>query len=164
MAKKKKKRHPHIDKSPVRKRRAKGWLKSYTGTAIVKDYRAHFKGVDVACAVRELREVGYEFQFEWLTALDFEIGYVQSSYFVSCSSSDDPYEQKNDYTNEYEQNDHANELVFGQLERVFSPLVRHATIQYGYADIIKDNDGPLFAYIRFPIAGTFADRQISAGN
>lgn len=60
-----KKKPPHIDKSPVRKRKAKGWLKSYTGTDIVKDYREHFKGVDVACAVRELREIGYEFEPEY---------------------------------------------------------------------------------------------------
>jgi len=60
--KKKKKKHPVIDKSPVRKKKAKGWVKTYTGTDIVKDYRAHFKGVDVACAVRELKEIGYIFE------------------------------------------------------------------------------------------------------
>jgi RimJ/RimL family protein N-acetyltransferase len=57
-----KKKHPIIDKSPVRKKKAKGWVKTYTGTDIVKDYRAHFKGVDVACAVRELKEIGYQFE------------------------------------------------------------------------------------------------------
>jgi len=63
MAKKtNKKKHPIIDKSPVRKKKAKGWVKTYTGTDIVKDYRAHFKGVDVACAVRELKEIGYQFE------------------------------------------------------------------------------------------------------
>jgi hypothetical protein len=62
MAKKKKQKHPIIDKSPVRKKKAKGWVKTYTGTDIVKDYREHFKGVDVACAVRELQEIGYEFE------------------------------------------------------------------------------------------------------
>ena len=66
MAKKKKQQHPHIDKSPVRKRKAKTWIQTYAGTDIVKDYRAHFKGVDVACAVRELQEIGYEFEQEYL--------------------------------------------------------------------------------------------------
>jgi len=63
MAKKKnKKKHPHIDKSPVRKKKAKGWVKTYTGTDILKDYRALFKGVDVACAMRELQEMGHQFE------------------------------------------------------------------------------------------------------
>ena len=63
MAKKKnKKKHPHIDKSPVRKQKAKTWVKTYTGTNVVKDYRARFRGVDVACAVRELQEIGYQFE------------------------------------------------------------------------------------------------------
>ena len=60
--KKNKKKHPHIDKSPIRKRKAKTWIKTYEGTDIVKDYRNHFKGVDVACAVRELKEIGYQFE------------------------------------------------------------------------------------------------------
>ena len=68
MAKKKKQKHPHIDKSPVRKRKAKKWIQTYKGTDIVKDYRAYFLGVDVACAVRELQEIGYE----------FESGYVEN--------------------------------------------------------------------------------------
>ena len=63
--KKKKKKHPHIDKSPVRKRKAKKWIQTYTGTDIVKDYREYFKGVDVACAVRELREIGYKFETDY---------------------------------------------------------------------------------------------------
>jgi len=58
----KKKKQPHIDKSPVRKKKAKAWVKTYTGTDIVKDYRERFKGVDVACAVRELQEMGYQFE------------------------------------------------------------------------------------------------------
>ena len=67
MAKKKnKKKHPIIDKSPVRKRKAKGWIKTYAGTDIVKDYREHFKGVDVACAVRELQEIGYKFEQDYV--------------------------------------------------------------------------------------------------
>jgi len=62
VAKKKKKRHPHIDKSPIRKRKAKKWVQNYTGADIVKDYREYFRGADVACAVRELREIGYNFE------------------------------------------------------------------------------------------------------
>jgi hypothetical protein len=63
MAKKKnKKKHPIIDKSPVRKKKAKSWVKTYMGTDIVKDYRERYPGVDVACAVREIRELGYIFE------------------------------------------------------------------------------------------------------
>ena len=62
MAKKKKKTHPHIDKSPVRKKKAKKWIQSYTGTDVIKDYREYFRGVDVAGAVRELQEIGYKFE------------------------------------------------------------------------------------------------------
>ena len=65
-------------------------------------------------------------------------------------------------SNDELQTDNADELVTEQSERIFSPPVRNAIVQYGYADIIKDNDGPLFAYVRFPIAGTFADRDILA--
>jgi len=64
--KNKKKQPPHIDKSPVRKRKAKTWLQTYMGTDVVKDYRGHFKGVDVACAVRELQEIGYKFEPDYL--------------------------------------------------------------------------------------------------
>ena len=69
MAKKKKQKQPHIDKSPIRKRKAKTWINTYAGADIVKDYRAHFKGVDVACAVRELQEIGYEFEQDYLNNL-----------------------------------------------------------------------------------------------
>ena len=72
MGKKKKQTHPHIDKSTVRKRKAKTWLQSYAGTDIVKDYRGHFRGVDVACAVRELQEIGYEFEQGYLKNLLWE--------------------------------------------------------------------------------------------
>ena len=60
--KKNKKKQPIIDKSPVRKRKAKSWVQTYTGTDIVKDYRERYPGVDVACAVREIRELGYVFE------------------------------------------------------------------------------------------------------
>jgi hypothetical protein len=63
---KKKQKHPHIDKSPVRKRKAKQWIQNYAGTDVVKDYREHFKGVDVACAVRELQEIGYAFERDYV--------------------------------------------------------------------------------------------------
>ena len=62
MAKKKKQKQPHIDKSPVRKKKTKGWINTYTGADVVKDYSEHFPGVDVACAVRELQEIGYKFE------------------------------------------------------------------------------------------------------
>ena len=36
----------------------------------------------------------------------------------------------------------------------------HATIQYGSASAIRDNSGPLLAYIRFPVTQGFADDYI----
>jgi len=70
MAKKKnKKKQPHMDKSPVRKMKAKDWIKTYTGTHIIKGYRKHFKGVDVICAVRELQEIGYEFEPDYVNSV-----------------------------------------------------------------------------------------------
>ena len=46
------------------------------------------------------------------------------------------------------------------------PVIReevpyHAVIEYGTPEIIKNNSGPLFAYIRFPQAGNSTDRDIS---
>ena len=69
MAKKKKQKHPHIDKSQVRKRKAKKWIQTYAGTDIIRDYRAHFSGVDVAFAVRELQEIGYAFEPDYVENL-----------------------------------------------------------------------------------------------
>jgi hypothetical protein len=41
--------------------RAQNWLPTYAGTKIVRVYRKKFH-VDTVCAVRELLEIGYEFQ------------------------------------------------------------------------------------------------------
>jgi peptidoglycan/xylan/chitin deacetylase (PgdA/CDA1 family) len=41
------------------------------------------------------------------------------------------------------------------------PPPYHATIEYGEPDLIKDNDGPLFTYIRFPQAGNPTDETIA---
>ena len=46
----------------IRKRKAKTWIKTYEGTDIITDYRNYFKGVDVACAVWELKEIGSQFE------------------------------------------------------------------------------------------------------
>ena len=71
MAKKKhRKKHPNrpiILKRGARLKKARQWLPTYEGTEVVKDYRERFT-VDVNCAVKELLELGYE----------FEPGYVDS--------------------------------------------------------------------------------------
>ena len=36
----------------------------------------------------------------------------------------------------------------------------HATVQYGTSEVIKNNNGPLYAYIRFPQAGNSTDEAI----
>jgi len=77
-AKKKKQKNSYIDKSPVRKKKARSWIKTYTGIDIVKDYREHFLGVDVICAVRELQEIGYP----------FEPGYVERVLFAEAARID----------------------------------------------------------------------------
>ena len=59
MAKKKKK--TKAQKKESRITRAKNWLPTYTGTKIVRAYRKKFH-VNAICAVRELQEIGYEFQ------------------------------------------------------------------------------------------------------
>ncbi|MCL2708164.1 MAG: polysaccharide deacetylase family protein [Defluviitaleaceae bacterium] len=41
------------------------------------------------------------------------------------------------------------------------PPVYHSTIEYGDPDLITDNAGPLFAYIRFPVAGEATDAAIA---
>ena len=41
--------------------KAKSWLPTYEGKKVVRAYRKKFH-VDIACAARELQEIGYEFQ------------------------------------------------------------------------------------------------------
>ena len=41
------------------------------------------------------------------------------------------------------------------------PPVYHATIEYGEPDLITDNSGPLWTYIRFPVAGNATDEVIA---
>ena len=60
--------------------------------------------------------------------------------FVSCSNSNESQKQE---------------------DSSFSPNIRHTTMQYGYPNIIKENNGPLFAYIRFPFDFNFSDIYIS---
>jgi len=61
MANKKKKAPTLTQKKESRIARARKWLPTYEGTKIVRAYRDKFH-VDTACAVRELQEIGYEFQ------------------------------------------------------------------------------------------------------
>jgi len=51
---------------------------------VVKDYREHFKGVDVACAVRELEEIGYQ----------SEPGYKEKTLSAESSRIDRIHRQK----------------------------------------------------------------------
>ena len=52
------------------------------------------------------------------------------------------------------------EPMMEEPEHVFMAS-RSVVMEYGHAGSIKDNDGPLFAYIRFPVAGGFADEEIA---
>jgi len=58
---KKKKNPTRTQKKESRIARAKNWLPTYEGTKVVKAYRKKFH-VDTVCAVRELQEIGHEFQ------------------------------------------------------------------------------------------------------
>jgi len=98
MANKKKKKHPHIDKSPIRKRKAKKWIQNYTGTDIVKDYREYFKGVDVACAVRELREIGYKFETDY----EANVLKAEASRIASIHRKKEVKQQSEPYYNEFQ--------------------------------------------------------------
>ncbi|MCL2588071.1 MAG: hypothetical protein FWD84_01540 [Oscillospiraceae bacterium] len=60
MAKKKKGR-TRAQRKESRLARAKNWLPTYEGTKIVRAYRDKFQ-VDTICAVRELQEIGHEFE------------------------------------------------------------------------------------------------------
>jgi len=44
---------------------------------------------------------------------------------------------------------------------VIVPPPNNATIEYGEPDLITDNSGPLWAYIRFPVAGDVTDEVIA---
>lgn len=61
MAKKKKRAPIRTLKKESRIARARNWLPTYEGTKVVRAYRKKFR-VDTTCAVRELQEIGYEFQ------------------------------------------------------------------------------------------------------
>ena len=49
----------------------------------------------------------------------------------------------------------------GDVPTVMTPPVYHATVEYGEPDLITDNKGPLWVYIRFPIAGETTDAIIA---
>ena len=48
-------------KREARIAKARNWLPTYEGTKIVRAYRKKFH-VDTICAIRDLQEIGYEFQ------------------------------------------------------------------------------------------------------
>jgi len=53
-------------------------------------------------------------------------------------------------------------IIIDTVADVILPIAHSATIQYGHPGIIKNNNGPLLTYIRFPITHCFADGYISA--
>jgi RimJ/RimL family protein N-acetyltransferase len=61
MAKKKRSKRTRAQKKESRIAKAKNWLPTYEGTKVVRAYRKKFS-VNVECAVRELQEIGYEFE------------------------------------------------------------------------------------------------------
>jgi len=67
MAKKKKKNQPVVPKKKERIKKARQWIKTYTGAHVVRAYRDKFR-VDVTCAIRELQEIGYEFKAGYVEA------------------------------------------------------------------------------------------------
>ena len=67
MAKKKKGR-TRSQRRESRLARAKNWLPTYEGTKVVRAYRDKFR-VDTICAVRELQEIGYEFESGYVERL-----------------------------------------------------------------------------------------------
>jgi len=56
-----KKKRPQTEKKKLRILKAKIWLLTYEGNKVVRAYRKKFH-VDIGSAVRELQEIGYEFQ------------------------------------------------------------------------------------------------------
>ena len=58
----------HKMKRPGRIQSAKNWIKEYNGNNIVKGYRKKF-GVDLLCAVKELRMLGVKLDPEYVTRL-----------------------------------------------------------------------------------------------
>lgn len=54
-------------KSEARLQAAKKWIPTYTGNQIIKGYRTWF-GVDLACAVRELRCLGVKLDEQYISA------------------------------------------------------------------------------------------------
>jgi len=61
MANKKRRSQTQTEKKSLRIPKAKIWLQTYEGRKVVRAYRKKFH-VDIACAARELQEIGYEFQ------------------------------------------------------------------------------------------------------
>ncbi|HAU1249903.1 TPA: hypothetical protein F8R87_08800 [Legionella pneumophila] len=54
-------------KSAARLRSAKSWIPTYTGSNIIKGYRKWF-GVDLPCAIRELRCLGVKLDEHYINA------------------------------------------------------------------------------------------------
>jgi peptidoglycan/xylan/chitin deacetylase (PgdA/CDA1 family) len=74
--------------------------------------------------------------------------------FMACSESKPPLLKPNLIT--------IAELNETTLLKIGSGAAAYdAVIEYGAPDSIKDNDGPLFAYIRFPTAGETTDETIA---
>ena len=57
----KKKKRTRAQKRESRIARARNWLPTYEGTKVVRAYRDKFN-VDTVCAVRELQEIGHQFE------------------------------------------------------------------------------------------------------
>jgi RimJ/RimL family protein N-acetyltransferase len=68
MARKRKKTPAGTLNRESRIARARNWLPAYEGTRAVRAYRRKFH-VDTVCAVRELREIGYEFKPGYVDSL-----------------------------------------------------------------------------------------------
>ena len=102
MAKKKKKKASgQTPKKESRIAKARHWLPTYEGTKVVRAYRKKFH-VDVACAVRELQEIGYE----------FKPGYAENLLKAEASRIENLQRKKKEKPVEEEYNDEQNDIFY----------------------------------------------------
>ncbi|MCL2153087.1 MAG: hypothetical protein FWH57_09050 [Oscillospiraceae bacterium] len=102
MAKKKKQnKSGQTPKKESRIASARHWLPTYEGTKVVRGYRKKYH-VDVACAVRELQEIGYE----------FKPGYVENLLKSEAGRIAHLHRKKQDKQNKEEYNDEQDDMFY----------------------------------------------------
>ena len=99
--KKKKKSRTRAQKRESRLARARNWLPTYEGTKIVRAYREKFQ-VDTTCAIRELQEIGHE----------FEPGYVENLLRAETARVEQLRKRKEEKQQSQEYNDWQDDRFF----------------------------------------------------